>query len=162
MICRTERLPQLICNFCRPTSCAVPSAPGLLSAAAPVDAEVLVLRGSRKGAKQLTKDATWKRGCQPPARPAPLCISKTGRIGTWRTAQGSKIKGNVTGCRTGQRGKMQITLILAAIFNIIGGLRILFLQRFIAPLIHLDQVAREKRAAVSRGGCHATHLLLSI
>jgi len=47
---------------------------------------------------------------------------------------------------------MQITLILAAIFNIIGGLTILFLQRFIAPLIHLGQVAREKRAAVSRGG----------
>jgi hypothetical protein len=33
---------------------------------------------------------------------------------------------------------MQTTLILAAIFNIIGGLTILFLQRFIAPLIHFD------------------------
>jgi hypothetical protein len=33
---------------------------------------------------------------------------------------------------------MQTTLILAAIFNIIGGLTILFLQRFIPPLIHLN------------------------
>lgn len=40
---------------------------------------------------------------------------------------------------------MQITLILAAIFDIIGGLTVLFLQRFFAPLIHLSQVAREER-----------------
>jgi len=33
---------------------------------------------------------------------------------------------------------MQTTLILAAIFNIAGGLAILFLQRFIAPLIHFN------------------------
>jgi len=35
-------------------------------------------------------------------------------------------------------GNMQTTLILAAIFNITGGLAILFLQRFIAPLIHFN------------------------
>jgi hypothetical protein len=35
-------------------------------------------------------------------------------------------------------GNMQTTLILAAIFNIIGGLTILFLQRLIAPLIHFN------------------------
>jgi hypothetical protein len=33
---------------------------------------------------------------------------------------------------------MQTTLILAAIFNIIGGLAILFLQGFIAPPIHFN------------------------
>lgn len=37
--------------------------------------------------------------------------------------------------RPGKRETMQATLILAAIFNIIGGLAILFLQGFIAPLI---------------------------
>ena len=33
---------------------------------------------------------------------------------------------------------MRTTLILATIFNIIGGLAILFLQGFIAPLIHFN------------------------
>ena len=33
---------------------------------------------------------------------------------------------------------MQTTLILAAVFNIAGGLTILFLQQFIAPLIHFN------------------------
>jgi len=35
---------------------------------------------------------------------------------------------------------MQTTLILAAIFNITGGLTILFLQQFIAPPIHFNDV----------------------
>ena len=33
---------------------------------------------------------------------------------------------------------MQTTLILAAIYNIIGGVTLLFLLRFVAPLIHFN------------------------
>ena len=39
-----------------------------------------------------------------------------------------------------KRGNMQTTLILAAIYNIIGGVTILFLLRLIAPLIHFNDV----------------------
>jgi len=48
------------------------------------------------------------------------------------------LKESVTACRIGQRGNMQTTLILAAIFNIIGGVTILFLQRFVGPLMHFN------------------------